>query len=183
MKFTFLVSMAVMVATASAQFVAYSKPYFHGSKQTFKETPGCYSLNGKDVASFKGVSNALYILYADSGCGGNLLFNSTSAPIKKISPAIKPRSLKILNAGSSSKKTSLVVYSRSHYAGSRQTVKGTGCLPLSGQKVSSFKGYGGYRYKFYPDATCTSAPLLQSKGGDKSNTRTIKPQSVYIYKN
>ncbi|KAF9347829.1 hypothetical protein BGX26_000716 [Mortierella sp. AD094] len=161
--------MAAMVATASAQFIAYSEPHYKGHQQSF---------------NFKGVKDSQYTFYADSGCSGKLLYRSSSAPISKIRPAIhNPRSFKILAGRVNSTSIALVTSSRSHYSGSKQTLKGTGCLPLSGQKVSSFKGYGGYRYKFFADGVCTGSPSLQSKGGDKSNTRTIKPQSVYIYKN
>ncbi|KAF9426637.1 hypothetical protein BGZ76_002670 [Entomortierella beljakovae] len=183
MKITSILAMAAFVATASAQFVTYSRPNFRGRSQQFKQTPGCYQLDGSEVASFEGVATSRYTFYRNGGCGGRTLFTSNSSPVKRISPAIRPRSVKILEGREHSRKVTLVTYPKSRYSGKSQSVKGTGCARLNGAPVSSFKGYGGYRYKFYPDRGCHSTPVLQSKGGDKANTRTIYPGSVYIYKN
>ncbi|KAF8974067.1 hypothetical protein BGZ46_009822 [Entomortierella lignicola] len=184
MKFTFLATLTAMVATASASFVSYSAPNFHGHKQTFKETPGCYQLNGKyNVSSFKGVNDALYSFFSEGGCTGSVLYSSTSAPQRNITPPInKPRSFKILNSAANVTHVTLTTFSRPDYHGSHQTLKATGCRGLNGSRVGSFKGYGGYRYKFYNDRGCLGIPVLQSKGGDKKNIH-IKPSSVYIYKN
>ncbi|KAF9435139.1 hypothetical protein BGZ76_006829 [Entomortierella beljakovae] len=174
---------AMAATTTSAQFVAYSSPYFRGSSQTFKETPGCYQLSGNTVASFRGVDDSRYTFYRNGGCSGKVVYTSTSAPVKSIRPSIRPKSVKILASYSDTDDVTLVTYARPQYSGQSQSITGTGCILLKGIPVSSFEGYGGYRYKFYSDRGCNSYPLLQSKGGDKSNTQTINPYSVYVYKN
>ncbi|KAF9204535.1 hypothetical protein BGZ49_005176 [Haplosporangium sp. Z 27] len=184
MKTAIFATMTAMVATASAQFVVYSNPYYQGYMQTFKETPGCYQLNGRyNVASFKGVEDSLYTFYDEYGCSGDVIYTSSYAPQNNIRPPIyRPRSVKILNGGSSTPYKTLVTYSGTDYHGYKQSLKGDGCQVLDGSLVRSFQGYGGYRYKFYSDDQCHSTPLLESKGGNKNNIY-IKPSSVYIYKN
>ncbi|KAF9572014.1 hypothetical protein EC968_010419 [Mortierella alpina] len=169
--------------SSSSKFRVWSEANSHGRKQTTKGSAGCYRLDGRAVASYEGSGDKQYAFYKGSDCnGGSAIYSSQDKRIKRISPRIYPRSVRILNKGTSSSKRSLTVWSNKGYHGDRQKVYGTGCKTLNGLSVRSFKGEGSYRYNFYPDRECFGKALLESRGGDKSSTSKIRPRSVYIYR-
>ncbi|KAF9948291.1 hypothetical protein BGZ72_009785 [Mortierella alpina] len=170
-------------SSSSSKFRVWSDANYHGHKQTTKGSTGCFRLDDRRaVASYEGSKDKQYGFYKGRDCNGGAVYTSQDKSIKRISPRIYPRSVRILNKGTRSSKRSLTVWSNKKYHGDRQKVYGTGCKTLNGLSIRSFKGEGSYRYTFYPDRECFGKALLESRGGDKSSTSKIRPRSVYIYR-
>ncbi|KAF9944140.1 hypothetical protein BGZ70_005004 [Mortierella alpina] len=144
-------------SSSSSKFRVWSEANSDGRKQTTSGSTGCHRLDGRAVASYEGFKDKQYAFYKGRHCdGGSAVYTSQERRIKRISPRIYPRSVRILNKGTRSSKRSLTVWSSDKYRGDRQ--------------------------KFYPDRECFGKALLESRGGDKSSTRRIRPRSVYIYR-
>ncbi|KAF9275950.1 hypothetical protein BGZ68_010357 [Mortierella alpina] len=170
--------------SSSSKFRVWSEANSHGRKQTTKGSAGCFRLDGRHaVASYEGSSDKQYGFYKGRNCDeGAALYTSKDKRIKRISPRIYPRSVRILDKGNKSSTRSLTVWSKDKYHGDRQKVYGKGCQSLNGLSIRSFKGEGSYRYKFYPDRECFGKALLETRGGNKRSTSRIRPRSVYIYR-
>ncbi|KAG0285036.1 hypothetical protein BGZ96_010664 [Linnemannia gamsii] len=169
----------------SSVFTAWSSPGLKGHKQRTKNTPGCYRLDGGAVGSFEGDPNIQYAFYGDARCSKNMLFASSTAPVRRIDPIVYPRSVKMLKSTScdctpdnpNPDRYSLVTWSRPNFAGDNEKYKGMGCIDLDGSIFMSFQG--DHHYRFYPGHHCQGPVLLESSGGISSHKR-INPRSAFI---
>lgn len=169
----------------SSGFTAWSSPGLKGHRQRTKNTPGCYKLDGGAVGSFEGDPNIQYTFYGDPRCRKNMLFTSSTVPVRHIDPIVYPRSVKMLKSTGcdctpdkpNPDRYSLVTWSRPDFAGDNEKYKGMGCINLDGSVFMSFQGE--HHYRFYPGPHCQGPVLLESSGGMSSHKR-VNPRSAFI---